>query len=86
MQLQVANTKLQAQIDSLTNKNADLEEKCAKMRVDLRDAQSRGGGGDPEAMIKLAEQVEQILAEKQRLQERFDEVNEKNKALRHKAG
>ena len=55
MQLQVANTKLQAQVDSLTNKNADLEEKCAKMRVELRDAQSRGGGGDPEAMIKLAE-------------------------------
>jgi hypothetical protein len=30
--------------------------------------------------------VEKILDEKRKLQEKFDEVNEKNKALRHKAG
>jgi predicted nucleic acid-binding Zn-ribbon protein len=87
MLLKATNTKLQAQLESMSLKNSELEGQISKLRVQLKGVESnasRTGGLDQTS--KMAEQIEKLLEEKRKLQEMFDEVNEKNKALRHKAG
>ena len=86
MMLKATNTKLQSQLESAQIKNSELEEQVAKLRVQLKSAGSGTRTNDLDQSAKLAEQVEIILNEKRKLQEKFDEINEKNKALRHKSG
>ena len=39
-----------------------------------------------EGLEQMAKDFEKLMLEKQKLQEKYDNENEKNKALRHKAG
>ena len=57
-------------MESYTIKNSELEEKVAKLRVQLKSVEASGSRtGNLDQQAKLAEQVEKILDEKRRLQE-----------------
>ena len=85
--LKDTNSKLWAQQDSLITTKLDLQNQIENLKSQLKSAVASASRADESAQLsQMADQVEKILEEKRKLQEMFDQVNEKNKALRHKSG
>lgn len=81
------NNKLQIQLNTLIEKNADLEDKCMTITEQLKFAQAAVEGSKiTDVQEKMAEQIERLIDEKEKLAQKYQLVNERNKTLRHKAG
>lgn len=67
--------------------NFELESKVIKLGKDLqRNEALVEEGRANDSVTKLAEQIDELIAQKAELQERYQLLNERNKQLRHKAG
>ena len=88
MKLQVANSKLTQQLEDLIGRNQDLEAKCKQLGVKGATGGSTRdlGGGNSGQAVEWAQRFEALRADKEALQLKYEEVNERNKQLRHKAG
>jgi len=88
MKLQVANSKLTQQLEDLIGRNQDLEAKCKQLGLKGATGGSTRdlGGGNSGQAVEWAQRFEALRADKEALQLKYEEVNERNKQLRHKAG
>ena len=72
----------------MIGRNQELEAQCKQLGLKGATAAStmdRGGGNSGQA-VEWAQRFEALRAEKDALQVKYEEVNERNKQLRHKAG
>lgn len=78
------NKGLEAQLQRLLEQNAQLEQQVVKLTSDLDSKGDVGKAND--AIAQMAEHIDKLIEEKEKLQQKYLLVNERNKQLRHKAG
>ena len=89
--LQTDNTRLKNQLEGILVMNEELEQKCKSLAQQVAEGGAGDGErpvpvGDSEETQRLQEMVEALEAKIQTLQQSYDDVNERNKQLRQKAG
>jgi len=78
------NTALEEELARVKGEKYDLEDQLSRASVSMRQSQAAPKSSVPAGA--LAKKMEALIEEKENLQKMYDEVNERNKAMRSKAG
>jgi len=71
----------------MIEKNTVLENKIIELTNAVRNAESSMNDSNAnELTSKMAEQIEHLIEQNEKLKQKYQLINEKNKSLRHTAG